>query len=86
MPVGRNRSQGPARVNTSAEDPQRVSLQLNRGATEAEGIRVALSMRHPPVAQAEGTAAGEAVAEPAGWHIFMHPVWNKVVRSETKIP
>ncbi len=71
LPAGRNRSQGPARISPSTEDPQRVSMQLTHGATEAEGIRVALSMGHPPAAQAEGTAAGEAAAERAGQDTLM---------------
>ena len=70
-PAGRTRSQGPARVDAATEDSQRVSLQLTRGATEAEGIRVALSMRDPPAAQAEGMAAGGAAAERAGQHALM---------------
>ena len=44
---GRGKTQGLTRGTAPAEDGQRVSLQLAHGATEDEGVKVALSLGGP---------------------------------------
>ena len=56
--------QGSSKEAAAGEDDQRVSLQLSHGATEADGIKVALSMGKPAAAAATAKAAPES----AGGH------------------
>jgi hypothetical protein len=51
--------QGPSKEAAAGKDDQLVSLQLSHGATEADGIKVTLSMGKPAAAAATAKAAPE---------------------------
>ena len=51
--------QGLSKEAAAGKDDQLVSLQLSHGATEADGIKVALSMGKPAAAAATAKAAPE---------------------------